>query len=52
MMKKYLPFAFFLFLQICFCPLFSSPADQINEYVLENGMEVFLLEDFWFELWI
>ena len=45
MMKKYLPFAFFLFLQICFCPLFSSPADQINEYVLENGMEVFLLED-------
>ena len=26
-------------------PLFSSPATQVQEYTLENGMQVFLLED-------
>ena len=26
-------------------PLFSSPANQVQEYTLENGMQVFLLED-------
>lgn len=35
----------FLLLNLCFFPLFSSPAELINEYILENGMEVFLLED-------
>lgn len=44
-MKKNLLSAIFLFLMLHFYPLFSNPASQINEYVLENGMEVFLLED-------
>ena len=26
-------------------PLFSSPATQVQEYTLENGMQVFILED-------
>ncbi|WP_081647475.1 M16 family metallopeptidase [Treponema bryantii] len=26
-------------------PLFSSPVNQVQEYTLENGMQVFLLED-------
>ena len=37
--------AAFVFIQACFYPLFSKPADQIHEFILENGMEVFLLED-------
>jgi len=32
----------FLFL---FHPLFASPVNQVQEYTLENGMQVFLLED-------
>ena len=43
--KKILKAAAFVFIQACFYPLFSKPADQIHEFILENGMEVFLLED-------
>ena len=45
MKKNFLIFAFTFISGLCSNFLFSSPADQINEYVLENGMEVFLLED-------
>ncbi len=38
-------FALLVFAAFNFNPLFSNPASQINEYILENGMEVFLLED-------
>ena len=37
--------AFFLTLSFFSIPLFSSPLDNIKQYTLENGMEVFLLED-------
>ena len=30
---------------LLFHPLFSSPANQVEEYTLENGLQVFLLED-------
>ena len=41
-MKKF----FLLFLFVLFAlPLFSTPVTSLQEYTLENGMQVFLLED-------
>lgn len=42
-MKKFLSLIVLLFLT--FTPLFSLPYDNIQEYTLENGLTVFILED-------
>ena len=36
---------FFCILTFCSAPLFAAPVNRVQEYTLENGMQVFLLED-------
>ena len=43
LVKKYLSLLILLFLLAAH--LFASPVNQLQEYTLENGMQVFLLED-------